>query len=68
MQFYLVLPFIISMCRGPLSSLLVFLISLVVSIATYGSDLSVVYKWGLMNYLVLFIYGWALYTYKALLI
>lgn len=68
MQFYLVLPFIISMCRGPLSSLLVFLISLVVSIATYGSDLSVVYKWGLMNYLVLFIYGWALYTYKTLLI
>jgi len=65
MQFYLVLPFIIALCRGALSTTLILLIFLGLSIVTYGSDLSIVYKWGLMNYLVLFIYGWILYTYKG---
>lgn len=64
MQFYLILPFIIALCRGLFSSFLILLICLGVSVATYGSDLSIVYKWGLMNYLVLFVYGWILYTYR----
>ena len=64
MQFYLILPFIIALCRGMFSSLLVLLVCLGVSIAISGSDLSIVYKWGLMNYLVLFVYGWILYTHR----
>lgn len=68
MQFYLVLPFIVSLCRGAFSSFLVFLVCLGVSIATYGSDLSIAYKWGLLNYLVLFVYGWGLYTYRNIIL
>lgn len=51
MQFYLVLPFIIALCRGVLSTTLVLIMCLGLSVVTYGSDLSSVYKWGLMNYL-----------------
>lgn len=68
MQFYLVLPFIIALCRGVLSTTLVLIMCLGLSVVTYGSDLSSVYKWGLMNYLVLFIYGWVLYTYNKSLL
>lgn len=68
MQFYMILPFVIALCRGPFSSLFVFLVCLGMSIATYGSDLGLVYKWGLLNYLVLFVYGWGLYRYREILL
>lgn len=68
MQFYMILPFVIALCRGPFSSLLIFLVCLGMSIATYSSDLGLVYKWGLLNYLVLFVYGWGLYRYREIIL
>ncbi|WP_071789247.1 acyltransferase family protein [Siccibacter turicensis] len=68
MQFYLLLPFIILLCRGTVSFLMVLLVCLGASIATYYSNLGIVYKWGLLNYLVLFVYGWGIYKYKSSLL
>lgn len=68
MQFYLILPFIIALCRGMFSTVLVLLVCLGMAIVTYGSDLNIIYKWGLMNYLVLFVYGWFLYTHREFLL
>lgn len=68
MQFYLLLPFIILLCRGTISFLMVLLVCLSVSIATYYSNVGIVYKWGLLNYLVLFVYGWGIYKYKSSLL
>lgn len=67
MQFYLVLPLIIILCRGFYSSCIVLSLTLAASIFVYNSNLGIQYKWGLFNYLFLFVYGWVLYTYRSTL-
>lgn len=64
MQFYLILPIIVSLCRGFKSSIFVLAVALVVSVITHSSNLSINYKWGLLNYLTLFIFGFLLFKYK----
>lgn len=64
MQFYLILPIIVSLCRGLKSSIFLLSVALILSVITHSSSLSIIYKWSLLNYLTLFVFGFFLFKYK----
>ncbi|HIC2884935.1 TPA: acyltransferase family protein [Morganella morganii] len=64
MQFYILLPFFIVFMNNSTFTLIIFFISLIVSFVGYYSNIDSIYKWSLIIYLPLFLYGYILHSKK----
>lgn len=60
MQFYLLLPILLSVMKQPLHAWMLLFLSISLSLFTFYSGLSSLYNWGLPVYLPLFIFGYIL--------
>lgn len=67
MQFYLLLPFFIVLFKRVSLVWLVFIFSIILSMTVFSSEISGLYKWGLLVYFPLFVFGYALFRGRDVL-